>query len=150
MSATVLDGKAVLRAIKDELRGRLAVLAEQGVVPGLATVLVGDDPASSWYVGAKHKDCAEIGITSIRKDLPAGTSQEEVLAVVAELNAGPRDTAFLVQQPTGLDAFAILSRVDPRKDVDGLHPFNLGCLVMNEPAPLPCTPVGCVELLRRY
>ncbi|WP_134773846.1 bifunctional methylenetetrahydrofolate dehydrogenase/methenyltetrahydrofolate cyclohydrolase [Ornithinimicrobium flavum] len=150
MSATVLDGRAVLRTIKDELRVRLAVLAERGVVPGLATVLVGEDPASSWYVGAKHKDCAEIGITSIRKDLPAGTSQEEVLAVVDELNADPQVTAFLVQQPTGLDEFAILSRVDPRKDVDGLHPFNLGSLVMNEAAPLPCTPVGCVELLRRY
>lgn len=150
MTATVLDGRAVLSTIKDELRSRVAALAEQGVVPGLATVLVGDDPASSWYVGAKHKDCAEIGVTSIRKDLPAGTSQEEVLAVVDELNDDPAITAFLVQQPTGLDEFAILSRVDPAKDVDGLHPFNLGSLVMNEPAPLPCTPVGCVELLRRY
>lgn len=150
MTATVLDGRAVLSTIKDELRSRVAALAERGVVPGLATVLVGDDPASSWYVGAKHKDCAEIGVTSIRKDLPAGTSQEEVLAVVDDLNADPAVTAFLVQQPTGLDEFAILSRVDPAKDVDGLHPFNLGSLVMNEPAPLPCTPVGCVELLRRY
>lgn len=150
MTATVLDGRAVLSTIKDELRARVARLAERGVVPGLATVLVGDDPASSWYVGAKHKDCAEIGVRSIRKDLPAGTSQEEVLAVVDELNADPAITAYLVQQPTGLDEFAILSRVDPAKDVDGLHPFNLGSLVMNEPAPLPCTPVGCVELLRRY
>lgn len=150
MSATVLDGKAVLATIKDELRARVAALAERGVVPGLATVLVGDDPASTWYVGAKHKDCAEIGVHSIRKDLPAGTTLEEVLSVVDELNADPAVTAFLVQQPTGLDEFAILSRVDPRKDVDGLHPFNLGSLVMNEPAPLPCTPVGCVELLRRY
>lgn len=150
MSATVLDGKAVLATIKDELRARVAALAERGVVPGLATVLVGDDPASTWYVGAKHKDCAEIGVHSIRKDLPAGTTLEEVLSVVDELNADPAVTAFLVQQPTGLDEFAILSRVDPRKDVDGLHPFNLGALVMNEPAPLPCTPVGCVELLRRY
>ena len=150
MTATVLDGRAVLSTIKDELRARVARLAERGVVPGLATVLVGDDPASSWYVGAKHKDCAEIGVRSIRKDLPAGTSQEEVLAVVDELNADPAITAYLVQQPTGLDEFAILSRVDPAKDVDGLHPVNLGSLVMNEPAPLPCTPVGCVELLRRY
>ena len=150
MTATVLDGRAVLSTIKDELRARVARLAERGVVPGLATVLVGDDPASSWYVGAKHKDCAEIGVRSIRKDLPAGTSQEEVLAVVDELNADPAITAYLVQQPTGLDEFAILSRVDPVKDVDGLHPVNLGSLVMNEPAPLPCTPVGCVELLRRY
>lgn len=150
MSATILDGKAVHATIKEELRGRLARLAEQGVVPGLATVLVGDDPASTWYVGAKHKDCAEIGIASVRRDLPAGTGQQEVLAVVDELNADPAVTAVLVQQPTGLDEFAILSRVDPAKDVDGLHPANLGALVMGEPAPLPCTPVGCVELLRRY
>ncbi len=150
MTATVLDGKAVLATMKEELAARVARLAESGVVPGLATVLVGDDPASTWYVGAKHKDCAEIGVNSIRKDLPAGTSLEEVLAVVDELNERPDVTAFLVQQPTGLDEFAILSRVDPSKDVDGLHPFNLGSLVMNERAPLPCTPVGCVELLRRY
>ncbi|RIK17540.1 MAG: bifunctional methylenetetrahydrofolate dehydrogenase/methenyltetrahydrofolate cyclohydrolase [Acidobacteria bacterium] len=150
MTATVLDGKAVLATMKKELAARVARLAESGVVPGLATVLVGDDPASTWYVGAKHKDCAEIGVNSIRKDLPAGTSLEEVLAVVDELNERPDVTAFLVQQPTGLDEFAILSRVDPSKDVDGLHPFNLGSLVMNERAPLPCTPVGCVELLRRY
>ena len=150
MSATILDGKAVLATIKDELRVRLAALADRGVVPGLGTVLVGEDPASSWYVGAKHRDCAEIGIASLRRDLPADSSLEDVLAVVDELNADPACTAFLVQQPTGLDEFAILSRVDPVKDVDGLHPFNLGSLVMNEPAPLPCTPVGVVELLRRY
>ena len=150
MTATVLDGKAVLATMKKELAARVARLAESGVVPGLATVLVGDDPASTWYVGAKHRDCAEIGVNSIRKDLPAGTSLEDVLAVVDELNERPDVTAFLVQQPTGLDEFAILSRVDPSKDVDGLHPFNLGSLVMNERAPLPCTPVGCVELLRRY
>ncbi|WP_414899287.1 tetrahydrofolate dehydrogenase/cyclohydrolase catalytic domain-containing protein [Serinicoccus sp. CUA-874] len=150
MTATMLDGKAVHATIQDELRSRVEALAERGVVPGLATVLVGDDPASRWYVGAKHKDCAQIGVTSVRRELPAGSSLEEVLAVVDELNDDPGVTAFLVQQPTGLDEFAILSRVDPAKDVDGLHPTNLGALVMNEPAPLPCTPVGCVELLRRY
>ncbi|MDO5738842.1 MAG: bifunctional methylenetetrahydrofolate dehydrogenase/methenyltetrahydrofolate cyclohydrolase [Ornithinimicrobium sp.] len=150
MSATILDGRVVLATIKDELRARLAVLAERGIVPGLATVLVGDNPASTWYVGAKHKDCAEIGITSFRHDLPTDATLEEVLALVDALNADSACTAYLVQQPTGLDEFAILSRVDPRKDVDGLHPFNLGCLVMGEPAPLPCTPVGAVELLRRY
>ncbi len=150
MSATILDGKATLATIKSELRERVSALAARGVVPGLGTVLVGDDPASTWYVGAKHKDCAEIGVTSIRRDLPASASQAEVEAVVDELNADPECTAFLVQQPTGLDEFAILSRVDPIKDVDGLHPTNLGCLVMNHPAPLPCTPVGVVELLRRY
>ncbi|GAA5158315.1 bifunctional methylenetetrahydrofolate dehydrogenase/methenyltetrahydrofolate cyclohydrolase [Ornithinimicrobium tianjinense] len=150
MTATMLDGKAVLATIKDELRVRVQALAERGVVPGLGTVLVGDNPASTWYVGAKHRDCAEIGIASIRRDLPGDSSLEEVLGVVDELNADPACTAFLVQQPTGLDEFAILSRVDPAKDVDGLHPHNLGCLVMGEPAPLPCTPVGAVELLRRY
>ncbi|WP_130013055.1 bifunctional methylenetetrahydrofolate dehydrogenase/methenyltetrahydrofolate cyclohydrolase [Serinicoccus sediminis] len=150
MTATILDGKAVHATIQDELRTRVEALARRGVVPGLATVLVGDDPASRWYVGAKHKDCAAIGITSVRRELPAGAGLDEVLATVDELNADPAVTAFLVQQPTGLDEFAILSRVDPAKDVDGLHPTNLGALVLNEPAPLPCTPVGCVELLRRY
>jgi methylenetetrahydrofolate dehydrogenase (NADP+)/methenyltetrahydrofolate cyclohydrolase len=150
MSATILDGKAVLATIKDELRTRVAALAGRGAVPGLGTVLVGEDPASSWYVGAKHRDCAEIGIASLRRDLPADATLDQVLAVVDELNADPACTAFLVQQPTGLDEFAILSRVDPVKDVDGLHPFNLGSLVLGEPAPLPCTPVGVVELLRRY
>lgn len=150
MSATILDGKAVLREIKDELRARVSALRDRGITPGLGTVLVGDEPASSWYVGAKHKDCAEIGLTSIRRDLPASSSLEDVLAVVRELNDDPACTGFIVQQPTGLDEFAILSVVDPDKDVDGLHPVNLGKLVLNERAPLPCTPVGCVELLRRF
>jgi methylenetetrahydrofolate dehydrogenase (NADP+)/methenyltetrahydrofolate cyclohydrolase len=120
------------------------------VVPGLGTILVGDDPASRWYVGAKHRDCAEIGVASIRRDLPATATQAEVEAVIDELNADPACTAFLVQQPTGLDEFALLSRVDPDKDVDGLHPVNLGSLVLGQPAPLPCTPTGVLELLRRY
>lgn len=150
MSATILDGKAVLREIKDELRSRVSALRDRGITLGLGTVLVGDEPASSWYVGAKHKDCAEIGLTSIRRDLPASSSLEDVLAVVRELNDDPACTGFIVQQPTGLDEFAILSAVDPDKDVDGLHPVNLGRLVLNERAPLPCTPVGCVELLRRF
>ena len=150
MTATILDGRATLAAIKAELRGRVQALADKGFVPGLGTVLVGDDPASRWYVSAKHRDCAELGIASIQRELPAGTSQAEVEAVVDELNADPVCTAFLVQQPTGLDEFAILSRVDPAKDVDGLHPFNLGALVLGKPAPLPCTPMGIIELLRRY
>jgi methylenetetrahydrofolate dehydrogenase (NADP+)/methenyltetrahydrofolate cyclohydrolase len=150
VTAQVLDGKAVLAAIKQELAARVAKLAEQGVVPGLGTVLVGDDPASRWYVNAKHKDSAEIGIASIRRDLPATATQDEVEAVVAELNADPACTAFLVQQPTGLNEFAILSAVDPVKDVDGLHPMNLGWLVLGKPAPLPCTPTGIIELLRRH
>ncbi|MGH3414702.1 MAG: bifunctional methylenetetrahydrofolate dehydrogenase/methenyltetrahydrofolate cyclohydrolase [Marmoricola sp.] len=150
MTAQILDGKATLAAIKAELSERVAKLKEQGVTPGLGTVLVGDDPGSQWYVGAKHKDCASIGITSIRRDLPATASQAEVEAVVDELNADPACTGFLVQQPTGLDEFALLSRVDPDKDVDGLHPFNLGKLVLGEAGPLPCTPVGIIELLRRH
>ncbi|HET7763076.1 MAG TPA: bifunctional methylenetetrahydrofolate dehydrogenase/methenyltetrahydrofolate cyclohydrolase [Phycicoccus sp.] len=150
MTATTLDGKAIHATIKEELRARVAALAEGGVVPGLGTVLVGDDPGSQWYVGAKHRDCAEIGVHSIRRDLPGDSTLEEVLAVVHELNEDPACTGFIVQQPTGLDENVILSAVDPAKDVDGLHPTNLGWLVLGRPAPLPCTPVGCIELLRRY
>jgi methylenetetrahydrofolate dehydrogenase (NADP+) / methenyltetrahydrofolate cyclohydrolase len=150
VTARLLDGKTALVAIKAELKDRVAVLAAQGVMPGLGTVLVGDDPGSTWYVGAKHRDSAEIGITSIRRDLPATATQAEVEAVIDELNADPDCTGFLVQQPTGLDEMALLSRVDPEKDIDGLHPTNLGWLVLGKPAPLPCTPIGCVELLRRY
>ncbi|RYP82759.1 bifunctional methylenetetrahydrofolate dehydrogenase/methenyltetrahydrofolate cyclohydrolase [Nocardioides guangzhouensis] len=150
MTAQKLDGTATAAAIKDELKGRVAALRGRGVVPGLGTVLVGDDPGSTWYVGAKHKDCAEIGIESIRVDLPATATQAEVEAQIDELNAREDCTGFLVQQPTGLDEFALLSRVDPDKDVDGLHPVNLGKLVLNESGPLPCTPVGTIELLRRH
>jgi len=150
VTARILDGKATLAAIKAELTDRVAVLASRGVVPGLGTVLVGDDPGSTWYVGAKHKDSAEIGVTSIRRDLPATATQAEVEAVIDELNADPDCTGFLVQQPTGLDEMALLSRVDPGKDIDGLHPTNLGWLVLGKPAPLPCTPMGCIELLRRF
>ena len=150
MTAQKLDGTATAAAIKDELKGRVAALRERGVVPGLGTVLVGDDPGSKWYVGAKHKDCAEIGIESIRVDLPATASQAEVEERIDELNAREDCTGFLVQQPTGLDEFALLSRVDPDKDVDGLHPVNLGKLVLGESGPLPCTPVGTLELLRRH
>jgi methylenetetrahydrofolate dehydrogenase (NADP+)/methenyltetrahydrofolate cyclohydrolase len=150
VTATTLDGKATLALIKAELAERIAALAARGVVPGLGTVLVGEDPGSRWYVAAKHRDCAEIGIASIQRELPATADLAEVLDVVDELNADPSCTAFLVQQPTGLDEFAILSRVDPVKDVDGLHPFNLGSLVLGQPGPLPCTPLGIIELLRRY
>ena len=150
VTAQKLDGTATAAAIKDELKGRVAALRERGVVPGLGTVLVGDDPGSKWYVGAKHKDCAEIGIESIRVDLPATASQSEVEERIDELNAREDCTGFLVQQPTGLDEFALLSRVDPDKDVDGLHPVNLGKLVLGESGPLPCTPVGTLELLRRH
>jgi methylenetetrahydrofolate dehydrogenase (NADP+)/methenyltetrahydrofolate cyclohydrolase len=150
MTAQILDGTATLKTIKAELTERVAKLRERGVVPGLGTVLVGDDPGSHWYVSAKHKDCAEVGITSIRRDLPATATQADVEAVIDELNADPACTGFIVQQPTGLDEFALLSRVSPDKDVDGLHPTNLGKLVLGEPGPLPCTPVGVIELLRRH
>lgn len=150
MTAQRLDGSATLKVIKAELTERVKLLNEHGVFPGLGTVLVGDDPGSHWYVGAKHKDCAEIGIESIRVDLPATASQAEVEAAIDELNADPACTGFLVQQPTGLDEFALLSRVDADKDVDGLHPTNLGKLVLGEAGALPCTPIGCIELLRRH
>ncbi|MDX6357712.1 MAG: methylenetetrahydrofolate dehydrogenase / methenyltetrahydrofolate cyclohydrolase [Nocardioidaceae bacterium] len=150
MTARILDGTATLRTIKAELTERVAALKARGVTPGLGTILVGDDPGSHWYVGAKHKDCASIGITSIRRDLPATATQAEVEAVIDELNADPACTGFIVQQPTGLDEFALLSRVDPDKDVDGLHPMNLGKLVLGKAGPLPCTPVGVIELLRRH
>lgn len=150
MSAGILDGKATLASIKQELTVRVRRLAEAGVTPGLATVLVGDDPASHIYLTAKHRDTEEIGIRGFRHDLPASASQGEVEELIDRLNADAAVTGFIVQQPTGLDEFELLSRVAPHKDIDGLHPFNLGCLVMNRPAPLPCTPLGVVELLTRF
>ncbi len=152
MTATILDGKATLAAVKSELKVRVAALRERGILPGLGTVLVGDDPGSASYVRGKHRDSAEIGIASIQRDLPATATQAEVEAVVAELNADPGCTGYLVQLPlpAGLDPYRVLELVDPAKDVDGLHPVNLGRLVLGEPGPLPCTPYGIVELLRRY
>jgi methylenetetrahydrofolate dehydrogenase (NADP+) / methenyltetrahydrofolate cyclohydrolase len=150
--AIILDGKATAASIKAELKARVAALAARGVRPGLGTVLVGDDPGSRAYVNGKHRDCAEVGIASIRRDLPADTTQEQVEAVVDELNADPACTGYIVQLPlpAGVDANRVLSRIDPDKDADGLHPLNLGRLVLGEPGPLPCTPRGIVELLRRY
>ena len=152
MTAQTLDGRATAAAIKAELKERVAALAAAGQVPGLGTVLVGDDPGSRAYVNGKHRDSLEVGIASIRRELPADASQAQVEAVVDELNANPECTGYLVQLPLppGLDALAILHRVDPAKDADGLHPVNLGKLVLGEPGPLPCTPRGIVELLRRY
>ena len=152
MTAQILDGKATAAAIKAELTERVAKLRDQGVVPGLGTVLVGEDPGSVWYVRGKHRDCAEVGIASIRVDLPESASQAEVEAAVADLNANPDCTGFLVQLPlpSHLDPHAVLELVDPAKDVDGLHPTNLGWLVLGREAPLPCTPYGIVELLRRH
>jgi methylenetetrahydrofolate dehydrogenase (NADP+)/methenyltetrahydrofolate cyclohydrolase len=150
--ATLLDGKATAAAIRTELTERVAALTAAGHRPGLGTLLVGDDPGSRWYVGAKHRDCAEVGIASIQRELPADASQADVLAVVAELNADPACTAYIVQLPLPpqVDESAVLEAVDPAKDADGLHPVNLGRLVLGVPAPLPCTPKGIVELLRRH
>jgi len=130
----------------------VAALAAVGRRPGLGTLLVGDDPGSRWYVNAKHKDCAEVGIASIQRELPASATQADVLAVVDELNADPACTGYIVQLPLPeqVDEYAVLEAMDPAKDADGLHPVNLGRLVLGVPGPLPCTPVGIVELLRRY
>lgn len=150
--STILDGKATAAAVKDELRQRVDVLKAGGIHPGLATVLVGDDPGSHAYVAGKHRDCAEVGIASIRVDLPAQTSQAELEAHIAALNADPAVTGYIVQLPlpSHLDANRILTAMDPKKDADGLHPMNLGRLVLGESAPLPCTPRGIVALLRAY
>ena len=152
MPATILDGKATAAAIRAELTERVGALAAAGHRPGLGTLLVGNDPGSRWYVDAKHKDCAEVGISSIQRELPATASQADVLEVVAELNADPACDAYIVQLPLPrqVDESAVLEAIDPAKDADGLHPINLGRLVLNVPAPLPCTPKGIVELLRRY
>jgi methylenetetrahydrofolate dehydrogenase (NADP+) / methenyltetrahydrofolate cyclohydrolase len=152
VTATILDGKATAATIKEELRARIAALAERGVVPGLATVLVGDDPGSHAYVAGKHRDSAEVGIASLRRDLPASASQDDVQAVVAELNADPTVTGYLVQLPLpkGLDEQRVLEAMDPDKDADGLHPINLGRLVLQVAGPLPCTPRAILELMRRY
>ncbi|MFP3466165.1 bifunctional methylenetetrahydrofolate dehydrogenase/methenyltetrahydrofolate cyclohydrolase [Leifsonia sp. SIMBA_070] len=156
MTAQVLDGRATAREIKAELAVRVAALRERGVVPGLGTILVGDDPGSRWYVDGKHRDCAEVGIASFRRDLPADISQTELEATVEELNADPDCTGFIVQLPLPghLDADAILELVDPAKDADGLHPTNLGRLVLNVnrpiTSPLPCTPRAVIELLLRH
>jgi methylenetetrahydrofolate dehydrogenase (NADP+) / methenyltetrahydrofolate cyclohydrolase len=151
MTARILDGKAASAAIKDELKGRVARLAERGVIPGLATVLIGDDPGSHAYVKGKHKACAEVGIASVRHDLPADISRTKVLDVVAELNSDPAIDGYLIQLPVPdqLDAGELLMAVDPNKDADGLHPVNLGRLALGQPGPRPCTPLGIQDLLIR-
>jgi methylenetetrahydrofolate dehydrogenase (NADP+) / methenyltetrahydrofolate cyclohydrolase len=152
MTARILDGRAVALAIREDLTRRVAELARRGITPGLGTVLVGDDPGSRAYVRGKHRDSAQVGIASISRELPADATQADVEAVVDELNGDPACTGFLVQLPLpgGLDAQRILRRVDPDKDADGLHPLNLGKLVLGEPGPVPGTPEGIIELLRRY
>jgi methylenetetrahydrofolate dehydrogenase (NADP+)/methenyltetrahydrofolate cyclohydrolase len=154
--ATILDGKATAATIRTELAERVRALGELGVVPGLGTLLVGDDPGSASYVAGKHRDCAEVGITSIREDLPADATQDDVMAAVRRLNDDPACTGYIVQLPlpAGIDQQAVLEAVDPDKDADGLHPMNLGRLVLQVSgditSPLPCTPRGIVELLGRY
>jgi methylenetetrahydrofolate dehydrogenase (NADP+)/methenyltetrahydrofolate cyclohydrolase len=156
MTARTLDGKATAAAIKSELAARVTALAARGVTPGLGTLLVGEDPGSMSYVAGKHRDCAEVGIASIREDLPADATQEQIEASVQRLNADPACTGFIVQLPLprGIDTNRVLELIDPEKDADGLHPTNLGRLVLrvNEPidSPLPCTPRGIIELLTRH
>jgi methylenetetrahydrofolate dehydrogenase (NADP+)/methenyltetrahydrofolate cyclohydrolase len=152
MVATMLDGKATASEVKAELRARVDVLKAAGKSPGLGTVLVGDDPGSHAYVTGKHRDCAEVGIESIRIDLPADTTQAQLDDEIRRLNEDPAVTGYIVQLPLPrqLDANRTLELMDPSKDADGLHPMNLGRLVLGQDAPLPCTPRGIVALLRRY
>ncbi|MDX6356898.1 MAG: methylenetetrahydrofolate dehydrogenase / methenyltetrahydrofolate cyclohydrolase [Streptomyces sp.] len=152
MTAQILDGKATSAAIKSELAARVAALKARGITPGLGTLLVGDDPGSRWYVAGKHRDCAQVGIASIQRELPDTATQDEIEAVVRELNADPGCTGYIVQLPLpkGIDTNRVLELMDPAKDADGLHPMSLGRLVLGEPGPLPCTPNGIVELLRRH
>jgi methylenetetrahydrofolate dehydrogenase (NADP+) / methenyltetrahydrofolate cyclohydrolase len=152
MTAVILDGKATSATVKADLTARVAVLASKGIVPGLGTVLVGDDPGSRAYVAGKHRDCAQVGIASLRRELPATATQADVERAVAELNADPACTGYIVQLPLppGLDDKRVLHLMDPAKDADGLHPLNLGRLVLTEDGPLPCTPRGMLVLLRCY
>ena len=156
MVAQLLDGLATAKAIKAELALQVAELKKLGITPGLGTLLVGDDPGSHSYVSGKHRDCAQVGINSIRIDLPASATKADVISAINELNAASEVTGYIVQLPlpSGMDANAMLELIDPAKDADGLHPINLGKLVMNVSSemnsPLPCTPSGIVELLGRY
>ena len=152
MTAQILDGKATSARIKGELKVRVDALRAHGITPGLGTVLVGDDPGSHAYVRGKHRDCEEVGIASVRVDLPESTTQAELEAEIVRLNLDPAGTGYIVQLPLPkhLDANRVLELMDPEKDADGLHPMSLGRLVLGVSAPLPCTPRGIVELLRTY
>ena len=152
MSAQILDGRALAASIKKELELRTSALKSRGITPGLGTVLVGDDPGSHSYVGGKHRDCQEVGINSIRIDLPATATQADVLAAIKDLNSAKECTGYIVQLPLpkSIDTQVILEAIDPDKDADGLHPLNLGRLVACYPAPLPCTPRAIVELINHY
>jgi len=156
LSAKLLDGLATAKAIKKEIQAEVAELKQRGITPGLGTLLVGDDPGSHSYVSGKHRDCAEVGINSIRIDLPASASKADILKAIAELNASKDVTGYIIQLPlpVGIDSLELLEQIDPAKDADGLHPVNLGRLVLNVSSdltsPVPCTPGGIVELLRRH
>ena len=152
MSAQILDGKAVAVAIKAELTVRVTALKAKGITPGLGTVLVGDDPGSHSYVGGKHRDCQEVGINSIRIDLPQNATERDVLAAIADLNTSKECTGYIIQLPLpkGINTQRVLEAIDPSKDADGLHPLNLGRLVLGYEAPLPCTPRAIVALLDHY
>ena len=152
MSAQILDGKALAATIKKDLTARTQALKAKGVIPGLGTILVGDDPGSHSYVGGKHRDCQEVGINSIRIDLPATATQADVLVAIKDLNAAKECTGYIVQLPLpgSINTQLILEAIDPTKDADGLHPLNLGRLVAGYQAPLPCTPRGIVELINHY
>ena len=152
MSAQILDGKALAAAIKTELKGRVEALTAKGITPGLGTILVGTDPGSLAYVDGKHRDCKEVGINSIRFDLPESATEKDVLGVIAELNSTKECTGYIVQLPLpkGINTQRVLEAIDPNKDADGLHPFNLGRLVLGYEAPLPCTPRAIVALLDHY
>lgn len=150
--ARILDGKALATVVKADLRTRTEILKASGITPGLGTVLVGDDPGSHSYVSGKHRDCSEVGINSIRIELPASATQADVMAAIKDLNSAQECTGYIVQlpMPRGINSQVILEAIDPAKDADGLHPMNLGRLVSGYPAPLPCTPRGIVALLRHY
>ena len=152
MSAVILDGKATAQTIKNNLAQRVTALKAKGINPGLGTILVGDDAGSHAYVNGKHKDCAEVGISSIRIDLPKTATQSDVMNAITQLNNDANCTGFIVQLPLpkGLDGNLALEAMDPDKDADGLHPNNLGKLVLGQDGPLPCTPRGIIELLRAY
>jgi methylenetetrahydrofolate dehydrogenase (NADP+) / methenyltetrahydrofolate cyclohydrolase len=156
LNAIILDGRATAKTIKLELAERVKKLKQSGITPGLGTLLVGDDPGSHSYVSGKHRDCAEVGVSSIRIDLPGSASKADIFKAVRELNESPEVTGYIVQLPLplGIDTNELLEAMDPAKDADGLHPINLGKLVLNVAgemnSPLPCTPSGIVELLRRY
>ena len=152
MSAQILDGRALAASIKKDLAVRTTALKARGITPGLGTVLVGDDPGSHSYVGGKHRDCQEVGINSIRIDLPASATQADLLAAIKDLNAAKECTGYIVQLPLpkAINTQVILEAIDPDKDADGLHPLNLGRLVAGYAAPLPCTPRAIVELINHY